>query len=456
MTNDMTVGKPIKLVLLFALPMLIGNIFQQFYSMADMIIVGNYIDASALAAVGSTGAITFFVMGFIFGLSNGFGIIVAQKFGANDEEGVKKSVAMAIILSLFVGIVVTGVSVFFARDILEWMNTPQDIIDQSYSYLVVIFWGTLATVAYNLASSILRALGDSKTPLYFLIIASLVNIVLDIVFITVFNTGVEGAAYATVISQAFSFVLCFIYIKKKYPILHLSKEHFRIDQVLIKKMLSLGLPGAVSNSITAIGIMVLQTTINGFGTTIVAAYTAATRVEQVFTMPTLTLGMAMATFAGQNLGAGKIERVKECVRKAVKIVLVYCIIAGILLFLFGGLVTRLFVSAEEVEVIRYSKVYLNVVAGFCSFLGILFIHRSTLQGLGNGMIPMISGAIELVLRVFVALILARYFGFIGVSFAGVIAWIGADCLLVPVYHRQIKKLSKKFEDTPIVVETKIN
>jgi len=449
MTQDMTKGKPIKLVLMFALPMLIGNIFQQFYSMADMIVVGNYINANALAAVGATGGITFFVLGFIFGLSNGFSVVVAQRFGSNDEEGVRKAVAMAIILALVIGISVTVISVTFTRDVLELMKTPSDIIDQSYAYLVIIFGGILATMAYNLTSAILRALGDSKTPLYFLIIASIVNIVLDIVFITVFKTGVEGTAIATIISQAFSFVLCFLYIRKKYTILRLTKAHFKIDAITIKKMLSLGIPGAMSNSITALGVMILQTTINGFGSVIVAAYTAGTKVEQFFTMPTMTLGMAMATFAGQNIGAGKIERVKECLKDAVKIVFLYSVIGGALLFIFGSSITQLFVDGSEVEVIKNAKTYLNIIAFFCWLLGMLFVYRSTIQGLGNGYVPMVSGAIELIMRVIAALLLSKYYGFLGVCFASVIAWFGADCFLLPFYYYQTKQLTKQLSENEV-------
>lgn len=446
MSTDMTNGKPIKLILMFTIPMLIGNVFQQFYSMADTIVVGNFIGVKALAAVGATGGISFFVLGFIMGLANGFSVIVAQRFGANDEQGVRHTVAMSIVLAAIITFIVTILSVSGVRWLLEIMQTPADIINESYKYIVVIFSGTVATIAYNMISSILRALGDSRTPLIFLIIASILNVALDIAFIVVFHMGVEGTAYATITAQAIAFLLCLIYTYKKYPILHLSKSDFKWDSAVIKRLLQIGIPGALSSSITALGVMILQGTINQLGSDVVAAYTAGTKVEQFFTMPTMTLGMAMATFAGQNLGAGKVDRVKEGTRSSIRLVVAYSIVGGIILYFFGGLFTQLFVSADQLTVINTSKVYLNFVAAFCWLLGILFVYRSTIQGLGNGFIPMFSGAVELVMRVLAAIILSKIFGFAGICLASPIAWIGADCLLVPYYHHMIKKLSLQYKE----------
>lgn len=444
MSKEMTSGNPLKLILLFTLPMLVGNIFQQFYSMADTVVVGQFIGVQALAAVGASGGITFFVLGFIFGLSNGFSIIVSHRFGSKDEDGLRKAVGNLIVLSAAFAIVVTILSVTFTRTILEVMQTPADIIDGAYKYLVVIFAGLSVTFAYNLISSILRALGDSKTPLIFLIIATIINVVLDIVFITVFGMGVEGTALATVIAQGISFVLCFIYTKKRYPVLHLRKEDFKIDRNLCGQLLKIGLPGAMSSSITAFGVMVLQGAINQLGSDIVAAYTAGTKVEQFFTMPTMTLGMALATFAGQNLGAGKIDRVKQGVKQCLVITVLYSVIGGIGLYFFGAQLTRLFVSAESVAVIEASQQLLRVLAAWCWLLAVLFLYRSTIQGLGNGFVPMLTGVIELGMRVIAALVLSKVWGFFGICIASPIAWFGADLLLVPYYHHQIKELSQKF------------
>ncbi len=450
MSKEMTHGKPLKLILLFAVPMLIGNIFQQFYAMVDTVVVGQFIGVQALAAVGATGGITFFVLGFILGLANGFSVIVSHRFGSKDEDGLRKAVGNSIVLSVIFGIIVTILSIMATKWILEVMMTPKDIIDASYRYLVVIFAGTAATLAYNLIASILRALGDSKTPLIFLVVASILNVILDIVFITSFDMGVEGTAYATIISQGFSFILCYFYTKKRYPILRLHKEDFKIDSKLCGQLLKIAIPGALSSSITAFGVMVLQGTINQLGSDIVAAYTAGTKVEQFFTMPTMTLGMAIATFAGQNLGAGQIERVKQGVKQSLMITLGYSIVGGIILYMFGGAFTSLFVSSASQVVIDASVEYLRIVAIFCWLLAILFLYRSTIQGLGNGVIPMISGGIELVMRVIVALVLSQIIGFTGICLASPIAWLGADILLLPYYHFQIKKLSKQYQENPMI------
>lgn len=439
----MTKGNPTQLILMFALPMLIGNIFQQFYSMADTIVVGNTIGVQALAAVGATGGISFFVLGFIMGLSNGFSVIVSHKFGSNDEEGVRHSVGMSIILGAIFTVIVTIISVVGVRWLLEFMKTPSDIIDQSYDYIVVIFAGIFACISYNMISSILRALGDSKTPLIFLIVASVLNVILDLFFIINVKMGVEGAAYATVIAQFVSFLLCMVYTKKRYPILHLNKSHFKWDSDLANRLLKVGVPSAMSSSITALGVMVLQGTINELGSDVVAAFTAGTKVEQFFTMPTMTIGMAMATFAGQNLGAKRLDRVSAGVKSSVILVVAYSILGGLALVFFGSHITQLFVSGDSSHVIAYAQQYLNIIAIFCWVLGLLFIFRSTIQGLGNGFVPMMSGVMELVMRVLAAIILSKLFQFTGICLASPIAWIGADFLLIPSYFYIMKKLKKQ-------------
>lgn len=443
MSKDLTHGSPIKLILMFALPMLVGNIFQQFYSMADTIVVGQYIGVQALAAVGATGGITFFVLGFIMGLSNGFSIIVAQRFGSKDEDGVRKAVGNIIVLSLAFGTVVTILSVLGSRMILELLSTPSDIIEYSYNYLVVIFSGLLATMAYNLIAAILRALGDSKTPLIFLIIAAVLNVILDIVFITIFGMHVEGTAYATIISQAFSFVLCIFYTKKRYPILHITKDDLRLDFGLCRQLLKIAIPGALSNSITAFGVMVLQGTINQLGSDVVAAYTAGTKVEQFFTMPTMTLGMAMATFAGQNMGAGKLDRVKQGLKQTFFVSVGYSILGGIALNTFGKFFIGVFVSDASGVVMESAMQFLNIVAMFCWSLALVFLFRNTIQGLGNGFIPMLTGFIELIMRVIVAVVFSKIIGFTGICLASPIAWLAADLLLVPYYFHMMKGLQNR-------------
>lgn len=443
MTKDMTVGNPTKLILSFAIPMLIGNIFQQLYNMVDTMIVGRFVGVTALAGVGSTGSMNFLVLGFMIGITSGFSIVISQYFGAGDEEKLRKSVAMSTYLSLFITLIVTTLSLLFTRPLLELMQTPSDIIGYAYSYISIIFGGIVVALLFNLLSAILRALGDSKTPLYFLVIASVINIILDLVFIINFSMGVAGAAFATVISQGVSCILCFFYIKKKCVILKMQRSDWVLDIPLCKQLLRLGLPNAFQCSITAVGVMVLQSTINGLGSTIVAAYTAASKVEQLAMQPSMTIGLAMGTYAAQNLGAGKYERIRLGVRKSIMISFIICIGGGLFVSLFGSTLTTLFVSSDQQEVILASQHYLNTVSLFFFVLGLLFIYRSTLQGLGNAIIPFWSGVIELVMRVGVALILSQMIGFTGICLAGPFAWTGAAILLGISYYKTIHRIEKK-------------
>ena len=448
MTNDMTVGKPTKLILAFSIPMLVGNIFQQFYSMVDTIVVGRFIGVQALAAVGVTGAMVFLVLGFIQGLTNGFAVIIAQKFGANNEKGVKRAVAMSFYLSIASTIIITTISLIFAMPLLRIMKTPND----SFNYIFIIYGGTVVVIFYNLFASILRALGDSKTPLYFLILSSIINVVLDIVLVVYIPLGVKGTAIATIISQGISCFLCYFYMKKKFPILKLSKKDWILDIPLIRRLLNIGVPAAIQYSIIAIGVMILQVAINGLGSTVVASYTAASKVEQLVTQPATTFGTAMATYAAQNLGAKKIGRIKEGVRKCIIISTIINVSAGIILVLFGRNFTKLFVSADKVEVIEYAQQYLNTISVFLWILGLLFIYRNTIQGIGNASVPMMAGIAELVMRIIAAVGLSTLAGYIGICFASPIAWIGSTIILISSYYVIMKKFTKKHQNEVSSVE----
>lgn len=443
MTKDMTTGSPVKLIITFSIPLLIGNIFQQFYSMADTVIVGRFLGVDALAAVGSTGAMAFLVNGFVIGVTSGFAVLVSQRFGANDEEGVKKSFASSLILSAIMTIIVTIVSMLSARPLLELMNTPDNIINDALSYIIVIYAGNIAIIFYNMLSSILRALGDSKTPLYFLIIASILNIILDIVFILNFNMGVAGAAYATIISQSVSAILCVFYIIKKFPILKLKKKHWKIRKNYMGKQLRIGIPMALQFSITAAGAMVLQGALNNFGSKIIASYTAASKVQQLVMQPAVTFGVAMATYSGQNLGAGRIDRIKEGVKKCSIISIIVSIISTIVVFLLGGAFTKLFMSGNDLEVIGYSKHYLNAVSIFYIPLGLIFIYRNTLQGIGESFVPMMAGVAEMVARTVAAFTLPLIIGFTGIALADPAAWIAACIPLMITYHKRIDIIMKQ-------------
>lgn len=440
MTKDMTTGNPVKLILTFSIPLLIGNVFQQFYSMADTIIVGKFLGVNALAAVGSTGAMAFLVNGFVIGLTGGFAVLVAQRFGANDEEGVKKAFASSLILSIIMTIIVTFISMISARPLLELMNTPADIINDSLSYIIIIYAGNVAIIFYNMLSSILRALGDSKTPLYFLIIASILNVVLDIVFIFNFSMGVAGAAYATIISQSISAILCAIYIVKKFPILKLKKHHWKLRKNYVQKQLRIGVPMALQFSITAAGAMVLQGALNNFGSKIIASYTAASKVQQLVMQPAVTFGVAMATYSGQNLGAGRIDRIKEGVKKCTIISIIVSIVSTIVVISFGGAFTKLFIDGNDLEVISYARHYLNTVSIFYIPLGLIFIYRNTLQGIGDSFVPMMAGVAEMIARTVVAFTLPGLIDFTGIALADPAAWFAAAIPLGITYFKRINVL----------------
>ncbi len=447
MTKDMTVGSPVKLILTFSVPLLIGNIFQQFYSMVDTIIVGRYLGVDALAAVGSTGAMAFLVNGFVIGLTSGFAVLVSQRFGANDEEGVKKSFSSSLILSIIMTVLVTAISMGSAKPLLELMNTPENSINDSLSYIMIIYAGNIAIIFYNMLSSVLRALGDSKTPLYYLIVASILNVILDIVFIVNFNMGVSGAAYATIISQSISAILCGIHIVKKFPILKLKKKHWKIRKSYAEKQLRIGIPMALQFSITAAGAMVLQGALNNFGSKIIASYTAASKVQQLVMQPAVTFGVAMATYSGQNLGAGRIDRIKEGVKKSAIISIIVSIISTIVVVLFGGTFTKMFMNGNDIEVLSYAKHYLNTVSVFYIPLGLIFIYRNTLQGLGESFVPMMAGFAEMVARTVVAFTLPLLLDFTGIALADPAAWIAACVPLMITYYKRINIIMKEKQIT---------
>lgn len=439
MIKDMTKGSPWRLILMFSIPVFLGNMFQQLYSMVDTIIVGRLISTQALAAVGCTGAITFLVLGFSWGLSGGYGVIISQKFGAKDSEGVKKSIAMSIWLSVIVTFLLTAVALITAKPLLKLMNTPEDIFADAHLYIIIIYWGIIASILYNLIGSIVKALGDSKTPLYFLIISSVLNIILDVVFIACFNMGVEGAAIATVISQLFAGILCIIYSIKKYEIIRLKREHFKWDHQLVKAELKVGLPMAFQFSITAIGVIVLQSALNQLGSSVVAAYTAANKVENLVALMFTALGMTMATYCGQNVGAGDWKRVKKGMNSCITMSMI-TVVFGILINIFAGeWIVSLFMSNPNGEILGYAKIYLNIMAIFYPFLASIYVYRSGLQGIGDGFFPMLGGIGELVARLVVALTLPKVFGFYGICAASPVAWVAAAAILFIRYCFYMKK-----------------
>lgn len=432
--NDMTVGNPMKIILGFTLPIFIGNVFQQFYNMADAVIVGKFVGNKALAAVGSTGTIMFLIYGFVVGMTAGFTVLTAQKFGAGDMKGMRKTVAGAGILSFVVGALLTILFMAFMKPLLILMNTPSDIFVDAYSYIMIVSGGILAQMLYNLLSSILRALGNSKLPLVFLIISALLNIVLDLAFIVGFGMGAKGAAVATVIAQGVSGILCLFYIIAKIPILHLKREDLYVGSTIYKNQLRIGVPMALQYSITAIGTMMVQSSLNILGSTLVAAYTAAGKIEQVVTQAYVAMGTTMATYAAQNMGAGSVKRIREGFKACTVIGVVYSFVAAGFIMTVGKYMTYLFVS-EDVDIIMNSvDIYLKCIGIFFIPLAVVNIYRNGIQGLGYGLLPMMAGVAELIGRGVVAVIAGAKRSYPGVCLAGPAAWVLAGGLLIVMYY----------------------
>ena len=445
--QDMTSGRPMKIIINFTLPIFIGNVFQQFYNMADAVIVGKFVGTGALAAVGSTGTIMFLIYGFVVGMTAGFTVLTAQKFGAGDMYAMRRTVAGASILSLIIGAVLTAAFMILMKPWLTVMNTPEDIFADAYAYIMIISGGILAQMLYNLLASILRALGNSKVPLYFLILSALLNIVLDLVLIIVFHMGAAGAAVATVISQGVSGLLCLVYIIKKVPMLRMTREDWHPSGALLKTQIRIGIPMALQYSITAIGTMMVQSSLNILGSTLVAAYTAAGKIEQVVTQAYVAMGTTMATYGAQNMGAGNVSRIRQGFKACTVIGIVYAVLSAALVMTVGKYMTYLFVS-EDVGVIMDSvNIYLWCVGIFFIPLAVVNIYRNGIQGLGYGLLPMMAGVAELVGRGVVAVIAAGRKSYLGVCLASPAAWVLASVLLIAMYYYIVKiDLKKIFPD----------
>lgn len=443
MQTDMTMGKPFKMILNFTIPVFIGNIFQQFYSMVDAIIVGKFVGTKGLAAVGATGTITFLILGFLMGLTAGFTVLTSQKFGAGKMEEMRQTVGNAAVLSAIVSAIMTAVSMLGMRTLLVFMHTPADIFDDAYTYIMIICGGIFAQVLYNILASILRALGNSRTPLYFLIISAVLNIILDLVFIIVFHWGAPGAAWATVISQGVSGILCLVYIVKYVPELRLKKSDWKLRGNLVKSQISVGIPMGLQFSITAIGTMMVQSALNMLGSYHVAAFTAGNKIENIFTQAYVALGTAMATYNAQNIGAGKLERVRDGFRKANIIGIGYSIITGIVLVTVGKYLSYLFISDNAAEVIPMVDTYLRCVGIFLIPLHFVNVLRNGIQGMGYGILPMMAGVAELAGRGVTAVIAAERMSYFGTCMASPMAWIIASALLIGMYFYVMKDMKKK-------------
>lgn len=439
----MTVGSPVKLIIQFMIPMFLGNVFQQFYNIVDSIVAGQFIGVDALAAIGSTGSLMFFVTGWLNGLSSGFAIIVAQRFGARKYDEMRHYVAMSFYLMAAFALVMTAAFLALNEPILRLMNSPENVMHDVKSYMGIIYAGLIITAAYDILAAVLRALGDSRSPLYFLIISAGINVVLDIALICVCGMGVEGCAYATVLAQGISAMCCIIYIVKKYPILHLKKENFAISLDSFRRLIALGIPMGLQFSITAIGTIIVQGAVNIYGTTYMAGFSAAGKIQNIVSMVAVSMGATIATYVGQNRGAGKMDRVKQGVNYCWIMLLVWSVIEMLLMYFGGKYFTYLFVSSSQADVINVSVTYFHTVFWAYPFLCTIFLFRNALQGMGYGLVPMLGGVFELVARTAIVVFVAGKTTFAGVCLADPVAWIAALIPLIPYYFHIMKKSFKR-------------
>lgn len=433
MVRDMTVGNPTKLILRFCLPLMAGNLFQQFYNLVDSMIVGRFVGTYALSAVGCVGSLNFLVIGSVIGLCTGFAIPVSQCFGAGDEDKMRRFIANLVYLSAAIGTGVTLATFFGCRTLLTILHTPQDIFDDAYTYISVIFLGIPATILYNSVASLIRAVGDSKTPLYFLVFSSFVNIGLDLLFVLQFKMGVLGVAVATVIAQSLSGILELVYLLKRFHILRLRRGDLHPDGECCRKLLYAGLPMALQFSITAIGSVMLQSCVNELGTQTIAAITIAGKAQLILVLPAETIGLTMATYCGQNLGAKRLDRITVGVRRSLVMAFVYAAVSMLLNFFCAKYMLLLFVKSSETAVLSLGVRFLHTAMWFYPILVLIFVLRNALQGMGFSVHAMIAGAFELVARGVMGYAFVRRFGFSAACFANPIAWIAADVFLIPMY-----------------------
>lgn len=455
--KDLTKGNPFKLILLFALPVLMGNIVQQLFSMVDTVIVGNTVNADALTGVGMTGSIIFCILGFANGLSAGFSVRVSQRFGAGDEEGLKRAVAMSFTLCAIISVVMTAIAVPLTGPLLRLLDTPDRYFDYAYAYLMTIFCGIAASVFYNVLSGILRALGDSKSPLVFLMLAAVLNIGLDLVFILVFQMHYTGAALATVFSNLLSAICCFIYMWKKYPVLRLKKKDFAWDWHVAGGHMAVGLPMALQFSVTAVGCMIQQSALNGLNAQypgVVTAYTAASKIDNLGMQIFIAIGTAIANFTGQNYGAKNHERIQKGVNVALIYTLVGYLVSLVICLVASQPLMSLFINEENTgdyatildQLFAYGKQYLLCQFSMYFFLGLIHIYRNALQGMGKSAVTTFAGVLELLGRAVTAFVLVEIWGFDGFCFSNALAWIAADVFLLAVYYVTMRK--RLHQETP--------
>lgn len=441
----MTEGKPGRLLLAFALPLMLGNVFQQFYTVVDTMVVGKFLGVNALAALGAADWMNWMMLGIVQGFTQGFAILMAQEFGAGKYTRLRKVIGNSVILSAISSVVLVLLGQLLARPVLVLLQTPADILGDALLYLRIMFLGIPIVMAYNLLASVLRSLGDGKTPLQAMVVASITNIVLDLVFVLVFKWGIAGAAIATLIAQVVSSVYCYYHIRK-IDILKFVREDFVLQGALDGKLMTLGLPMAFQNCIIAVGGMIVQFVVNGFGVLFIAGFTATNKLYGILEIAATSYGYAMITYVGQNLGAGKYKRIREGMRSAVLIAIVTSIVIGVIMLVFGEWILSWFISGTPQEIeqtMQVAYLYLAIMSVCLPILYLLHVCRSVLQGMGNTFLPMLSGVVEFIMRTAAALLLPLAVGEIGIFFAEIAAWVGADIVLIVSYFREVRKLPKE-------------
>ncbi|QTE31184.1 MATE family efflux transporter [Pengzhenrongella sicca] len=448
MIKVLTTGRPWRVILVFAVPLLVGNVVQQLYQFVDAIVVGRVLGVDALAAVGATGSLLFLLLGFAWGMTAGFAIPTAQAFGAGDAAAVRRSVATGALLTAAASIVLTVAAPLLTGPALRLLRTPDELIGQATTFAVVSFLGASTVMAFNFLASIIRAIGDSRTPLLFLTLSCVVNIGLVVAFVAGLGLGVGGAALATVVSQAVSVLLCLGYVRRWVPVLHLRRDDWRVTRADVGRHLRLGLPMGFQMSIIAIGALAVQVRLNGLGADAVAAYTTAARVDGLAIALLQSLGLAVSTFVAQNHGARRPDRIRQGVKESLWLCVAGSAVLGAVLITAGSAIIELFVGPGQEPIVEMAS-YLLYVNGSCyALLGVLFVLRGALQGLGYTVVPTVTGTIELVMRVGAAIVLGAAFGFSGVVWGNPLAWVGAVLVLVPAYVRAQRRLVAPLRPRP--------
>lgn len=443
MLINMTEGRPLKLMLPFMIPLLLGNVFQQLYNIADIIIVGRTIGVAALASVGAVAPVFMLQIGMTIGFSNGFAVVTGQRYGAKDMDGVRRSIATCLVLGVFMVLGIMLIMHLIIGGMLALMNVPAGLFENSRSYVMIISDGMAAMMSYNLLAAIMRSLGDSRTPLYFLIVSSVVNILLALLFIIKFGWGVPGSAVALVMAQALSAILCAIYSYVKFPELHIGRGDFRLTRHEMWQHLRMGLPMAIQFSVLGIGILFVQAVCNRFGPDTIAGFTTSMRIEQLATQPMITFGISMAVFTAQNFGARCFDRIRWAVRSCSMLSAIFAVCAAVLMFNFGPEIIGIFLDHPNEDVVAAAQMYISHTVPFYFVLSQTFVYRSAVQGMGISLIPMFSGMGELLMRSIAAAFLADIYGFLGVCLAQPFAWIFGAIFLFGSYHYFIRVLEKR-------------